>query len=696
MDKINFLFELGTEEIPASYIKNAIDKIEESFKKDLVEFKLNYITIELFSTPRRLSIKVLGLDDCQADEEIEKSGPAKRVAYDEAGNLTKAGQGFLRGANAKEEDIYILSSAKGEYIAIKQFVKGKATKELLSVMMKNAIERIVFPKTMKWGLTKFMFARPIRWILALYNNEILDFEYNNIKSSNVSYGIRFDKKYDYIDFTNVFDYPERLKEVKVIADRDERKDLIKKQINALSNSEIKVLPDERLMEIVTDLVEFPTAVMASFPEEYLFLPPKIITSTLTQNQKYFCVLDKNNNLTNKFVFISNGNPEYSEIIKQGNEKVVRARLEDAKFYYNEDTKRPLKAYVDKLDNVVFQAKLGTLSEKTQRVNLICTYISEKIKLNKEETLKISEATILSKADLVTLMLGEKEFTKLQGYIGMYYALQSGIENDIATAIYEHYMPRGQNDDLPSNIIGAVLSIADKFDTLCGIIGVDLIPTGSNDPFALRRAANGIVQIIDKYKFDLSLNDLVEFCFKILESKLQKAKHNIEIVKDFVKQRIKWLLEINNIDFDVINALDIFEWDNIVEIKNRAKDLQKFKTLPQFITLVSGYKRVSNILEKNQFEGDFDYTLLVETNEKILTDSLINLEKEVKPLLEKMQYHLIMEKIVPLGAEIDAFFDKVLVMCDDEKLKNNRLALLNKIKTLFLQVADISKINYENQ
>ncbi|MCK9331389.1 MAG: glycine--tRNA ligase subunit beta, partial [Candidatus Cloacimonetes bacterium] len=408
------------------------------------------------------------------------------------------------------------------------------------------------------------------------------------------------------------------------------------------------------------------------------------------------VLDNNNNLTNKFVFISNGNPEYSEIIKQGNEKVVRARLEDAKFYYNEDTKRPLKAYVDKLDNVVFQAKLGTLSEKTQRVNLICTYISEKIKLNKEETLKISEATILSKADLVTLMLGEKEFTKLQGYIGMYYALQSGIENDIATAIYEHYMPRGQNDDLPSNIIGAVLSIADKFDTLCGIIGVDLIPTGSNDPFALRRAANGIVQIIDKYKFDLSLNDLVEFCFKILESKLQKAKHNIEIVKDFVKQRIKWLLEINNIDFDVINALDIFEWDNIVEIKNRAKDLQKFKTLPQFITLVSGYKRVSNILEKNQFEGDFDYTLLVETNEKILTDSLINLEKEVKPLLEKMQYHLIMEKIVPLGAEIDAFFDKVLVMCDDEKLKNNRLALLNKIKTLFLQVADISKINYENQ
>ncbi len=696
MELINFLLELGTEEIPASYIKNAIDKLEESFKKDLAEYKLSYQTIELFSTPRRLAIKISGLKGCQSDEEIEKSGPAKKVAFDENEKLTKAGQGFLRGANANEEDIYILSSPKGEYIAVKQFIKGKDTRELLPQIIKNAIEKISFPKAMKWGTTKFMFARPIRWILALYNNEVLDFEFNNIKADNKSYGIRFEQIENPIEITKVSDYPQKLKEVKVIADRDERKNIIKKQMQSLSSNQLKVLDDEKLLETVTDLIEFPTAVLASFPSEYLFLPSKIITSTLTQNQKYFCVLDEKDDLTNNFVFISNGNPDYSEIIKLGNEKVVKARLEDAKFYYQEDTKNHLSYYVEKLDNVVFQAKLGTLLEKTNRLVTLCNFMAEKLQLDEEIRCHLSSAAFNSKADLVTLMLGEKEFTKLQGYIGMHYALQSGMDEEVANAIYEHYMPRGQNDDLPSTIIGAVLSIADKIDTLCGIIGVDLIPTGSNDPFALRRAANGIVQIIDKFNLDLSLSELLDYCFDLLIEKLKNQNHNKNIVQDFIKQRIKWLLETNNIDYDIINALDIFDWDKVSEIKNKANDLQKFKTLPQFVTLVSGFKRVSNILEKNQTQGEFQENLLAEPNEKLLYENLSTLETEIKPLLAQMQYHQIMEKIVPLGADIDNFFDKVLVICDDESLKNNRLALLNKIKTLFLQIADISKINYENQ
>lgn len=696
MKKINFLFEIGTEEIPASYLQNAVEKLEESFKKDLSEYKLNFDKINLYSTPRRLAVKILGLQETQNDETIEKTGPAKKVAFDEEGKLTKAGLGFLKGANAKEEDVFTISTTKGDYLAVKIFTKGKPAKEILPVIMKSAIEKISFPKTMKWGEGKFMFARPIRWIASLINEDILEFEFNNIRSGNTSKGIRFEKFDNEITINNVGQYPEILKEIKVIADRNERKEIIRKQIEKLSTEDFIVSDDERLLEIVTDLVEYPTAVIAEFDKKYLELPSKIITSTLTQNQKYFSIVDKSGNLTNKFVFISNGNPAYSEIIKSGNEKVVKARLEDARFYYFEDTKKPLKDYVDKLNEVVFQAKLGTMYEKTTRIQNISHFIAQKIGLDESKIKLIEETALLSKADLVTLMLGEKEFTKLQGYIGMHYALKTGVDSNVAKAIYEHYMPRGQNDDLPSDITGAVVSIADKFDTVCGIISVDLIPTGSNDPFALRRAANGVVQIIEKYNFNISVSEILNLCFDNLKSKLDEPCHNYSIVKDFFKQRIKWLLEINSIEFDVIDALSIFDWDNINDIKNRAIDLQSFKKLPEFNLLVSGFKRVSNILEKNKTDIDVNEELFTEENEKALYLKLKEIENEISPLLKDMQYRKIMEIIVPIGQYIDAFFDKVLVMCDDDSQKNNRLALLKRIKDLFLKIADISKISYENQ
>ena len=696
MEKSDFLFEIGCEEIPAGYIAGAVDKLKESFTNDLAELKLNYSAIEMFSTPRRLAIKILDIDNCQSDEEIEKSGPAKRVAYDENGNLSKAGQGFLTGAGANEKDIFILNTPKGEYVAVKVFLKGKETITLFPQMMKNAIERIVFPKTMKWGSHTFLFARPIRWFLAMNDDRVVDFEFNGVKSSNISYGNRYERLHNTDKFLHVNEYPKRLKKIKVSANRDIRKNFIQNQLDEFGD----VLKDERLLETVTDLVEYPTAVRATFDKKYLELPSKIITSTLSQNQKYFSIINSNGDLQNEFVFISNGDPECSDIIKIGNEKVVKARLEDALFYFKEDTKKPLSDFVQKLADVVFHAKLGTLLEKTERVSKICEYIInchcevfiKENKKNPDFQNDVKRAAHLAKADLVTLMLGEKEFTKLQGYIGMNYALINGEKPEVAKAIYEHYMPRGQNDDLPSELISAVLAIADKIDTVCGIIGVGLIPTGSNDPFAIRRNANGVVQIIDKFNLNLSLSGLIKYTIGLLNDKIIEPEKQNAIILDYFKQRIKWHLETKNIGYDVLNALDICHWDNIQDISKRAIDLQSFKPFKEFEVLVTGYKRVNNILEKNKIKIPLDTSILKEDAEINLHKHLLKIKEEIKPALEKLDYKEIMTAIVPLGTSIDTFFEKVLVMCEDTNLKNNRLSLLNEIKELFLKVADISQIS----
>ena len=731
MKKNDFLFEIGTEEIPAGYIGSAVNKLKDSFIKDLNELKLEYQDIFVYSTPRRLAIKIIGMDSTQKNETIEKIGPSKKASHDENGNLTKAGDGFLKSVGGKEEEIYFIETSKGEYIAIKIFLEGKATMTLLPQMMKNAIEKIAFPKTMKWGSGTVMFARPIRWIVALADDKILNFEYEGVVAGRKSYGNRYVGLDSHIKVLNVNQYPEILKEVKVLAHREHRRESIKSQIIEYSTHKQRPISgiDEKLLDIVTDLVEYPTAVKASFSRKYLDLPSKIITSTLSQNQKYFTKLDKDGNLDNEFYFVSNGDPAFSETIKIGNEKVVKARLDDAQFYFYEDTKKSLEQYVEKLDEVVFHAQLGTMLEKTERIVAMCNHLSDILftpnklfpKNNNENDLLIStneqkkedvlRAARLSKADLVTLMLSEKEFTALQGYIGMNYAMISGEKHEVAKAIYEHYMPRGHQDDLPSETIGAVLAVADKLDTICGIIGVGLLPTGSADPFAIRRAANGIVQIIDKYNFDFSLKCLIEKSFSYLAQKVdlkESLARTTQIVFVFFRQRIKWLLEeFYHIEYDVIEALDIFEWDKLIDIKNRAIALQDFKSQAMsqhsaidtevstnFRILVLGFKRVSNILEKNDTDFTLNPAYLKDKSELILYHNMQNIQSEIKPLVSEMKYREALEKIVTLGTDIDIFFDKVLVMTDDVCLKNNRLALLKEIRMMFLKIADISKINFE--
>jgi glycyl-tRNA synthetase beta chain len=688
MKKSDFLFELGVEELPAGYIANALDKFKQSIEQDCVQYKIQFESIKTFSTPRRLTVKVLQMDTLQQDETIKKMGPAKSVAFDTNNNLTKAGQGFLNGAGATEKDIIIKETEKGEYIAVKIFIKGKETKELLPIMMKSAIEKIVFPKNMKWGSHKFMFARPIRWIVALFDNDVIDFEFCDVKAGKTTYGNRFVDLNNSVDINNISEYPDVLKSVKVYADREERKQIIIQQLQKFN-----VVKDDRLIDTVTDLVEFPTAVKANFDEKYLMLPSKIITSTLSQNQKYFTIEASDNKLKSEFVFISNGNPEFSDIIKIGNEKVVKARLEDASFYYQEDTKKKLDEYALKLCDVVFHAKLGTLRDKTDRIKSICEFMIDKLQIGEPEKNHILRAAELCKADLVTLMLGEKEFTKLQGYIGMNYALIQNEPETVANAIYEHYMPRGQNDTLPSDLVGAIVAIADKLDTVCGIIIIGLMPTGSQDPFAIRRNATGIIQILDKFNLEINMKDLILKGMELLKDKITDGNIKDKII-DYVKQRIKWLLEQKGIEYDVLDSIETMQWDYIVKIKSRAENLQSFKTKKEFETLVAGFKRVSNIVQKNQTNNTPDISLFTELAEKHLYNHFMELKSQTDELISKMEYGQAMEKLVSIGVHIDHFFDNIMVMCDDKIQRENRLALLNDIRNHFLQIADISKINYE--
>lgn len=694
--KCNFLFEIGTEEIPAGYIENATSKLSESFLADLSEYKLSYHEILLFSTPRRLAIKLLGVDATQSDETIERVGPAKKVAYDESGSLTKAGQGFITSTGVSEQNIYIHSTPKGDYIAVQTFIQGRQTRDLLPIFMKNAIQRIVFPKTMRWGDGNTIFARPIRWIVALCDDTVVDFTYHGIRAGHTSFGNRYEHLSNAVVIDTIDSYLPKLRGVKVIADREERRSEIRQQMSALDTATHTIEPDERLLDVVTDLVEFPTVVKATFDKKYLTLPSKIITSTLSQNQKYFSVVDRDGQLHNEFVFVQNADPSHSDIIKRGNEKVIKARLEDAAFYFQQDTIQPLDNYTAKLSDVVFHAKLGSLLQKTQRVSALCDYIAQKIGLTPTQSADISRASQLAKADLVTLMLGEKEFTKLQGYIGMKYATIHGEKPEVAQAIYEHYMPRGQNDDLPSDVISATLAVADKLDTICGIISIGLMPTGSADPLSIRRLANGVIQIIDKYGWDLSLSDIVDKSCELYSQMIETTDD--QKIKDYLKLRLKWLLETYKIDYDVVDAIDIFTWDSVIDILARSKDLQSFKYHTDFEILVAGYKRVRNILQsvkniKEIAKTTVSSSLFTEPSEIALYEHLCKVRQDTESLLKEKNYRATMEILVPIGKSIDKFFDDVMVICDDMTLQQNRLRLLCEINDLFLQIADISRIDY---
>ena len=603
---MNFLFEIGLEELPAQYVDKAENDLKKIIENELKSEIIKFSEIESFSTPRRVTAIIKDLAEKQDDLDKKSVGPSVEIAYKE-GQLTKAGEGFVKSQGATTDDIKIIENEKGKYISIEKFIAGKNTKEILSEILKNAIKKIEFEKSMKWADRTFRFVRPIKWFVTLFDNgEILPFEFEGLKGGNKTRGMRYFASQD-IEINNPLDYEKILLENFVIVDGEKRREEILKSIreNGEKDGDTAII-NKYLLDEVVNVVEYPYAIKGEFSKDYLELPEDIITITLETHQRYFPVKDKDGKLSNKFIVIRNA-PEYSETVKKGNEKVVEPRLADAKFFFDEDLKNKFVDNVEKLKEVTFQKDMGTIFEKVKRSEKIAEYLISELNLNDKKE-NIIRTVDLAKADLVSNVIGEKEFTKLQGFMGSVYAEKQGEDKDVALGIFEHYLPRYQGDELPTTVEGAIAGIADKMDTIIGCFSVGLKPTSSKDPYALRRATQGIIQVVLNSKLSFDYKKLIEKAYEIFSNdKKVLEKDVVKDVTEFFKQRIINVLS-EKYKKDLINY-EINLESNVVELDKKLSELLKLSQTENFEILINLLKRVKNIVKDEKNENlNIDSTL----------------------------------------------------------------------------------------
>ncbi|MDY0234621.1 MAG: glycine--tRNA ligase subunit beta [Gudongella sp.] len=685
-----FLLEIGVEELPARYIDDAKSQLKANVKKALVDERIEYETMELFSTPRRLTIIISGLSESGKSIENMVKGPAKKIAYDGDNNPTKALLGFMRGQGVAIEDTYIQTLNGEEYVYAKSLKQGKDLEQVLKDNLDGIIKNINFPKSMKWGGKNLKFARPIRWIMAILDNEVLDYELEGIKASNKTRGHRFLGKKD-IEIIDIDNYEAILKDNYVIVDESKRRDMIKYGMEKLAREKGgSVQKDEALLDEVTNLVEYPTPIIGRIKDEYLKLPFDVITTPMKEHQRYFPVLDDKHRLLPYFITVRNGDSQYEEIVIKGNEKVLGARLEDAKFFYKEDMKYPLEDYLEKLKTVTFHEKLGSMFDKTVRINKLANKIGEYLQVGDETMRNLDRASYLSKADLVTKMV--TEFTELQGKIGMEYAIQADENEIVSLSIFEQYLPRFAGDDLPTTTSGSVLSIADKLDSICGLFAIGIQPTGSQDPFAMRRSAIGIINIIIDKKLNISLMDLIDFSLYIYVEENGLAcdykKVRKEIV-EFFMGRVRNLFLENGISYDIIDSIINSGTDNIYDMKIRGEKIEQWASSEDIEDMLSSFNRISTLAVKGD-STEIKRDLLVQEGIS-LYDSYNNIEEKVDSFINKKEYDKALVLLSTLKAPIDNFFDGVMVMVDDIELRKNRLALIKKIYLKMLKICDITYI-----
>lgn len=685
-----YLLEIGVEEIPARYVKDTLIQLEEKFKKLFTDQSIKFDKIEVYSTPRRLTTIVRGLGDGKEETTETVKGPSKKISLDEEGNPSKALLGFMRGQGVDYEDIYF-SEYKGEEYAYANVVKkGKDVKTIIEENMAELIRSLNFPRSMKWGGKDIRFARPIRWIVSLLNSDIVSFDLEGISVSNKTNGHRFLGKKDIV-INNPEDYMEILKENFVIVDQNARKELIKYGAERLAKEKGgKLLQDEDLLDEVTNLVEYPTPIIGRIKEEFLSLPKDVIVTPMKEHLRYFPVLDSKDRLLPYFITVRNGNDDYKEMVIKGNEKVLGARLEDAKFFYKDDMSKPLEYYVENLKSITFQEKLGTIYDKTIRIGKLGEKIGEELEVGEETKKNIKRAATLSKADLTTKMV--TEFTELQGKMGMVYAESSGENEVVSLAIFEQYLPRTLGDELPTTTAGAVLSIADKLDSICGLFAIGIHPTGSQDPFGLRRSALGIIKIILDKRLKLSMEELVEYALYIHveENGLTFDYEKVKVeIKEFFLGRIKSMFLDTGIRYDIIDAVTQNDVDDIYDIKIKADKLNKWLNDGDTSEVLSAFNRVAT-LAKHASSDKVERELLSEEGEKLL-NSYNEIEEDILKDIDKKEYDNALDLLASLKTPIDEFLDNVMVMVDDEDIKNNRLALLNKIYKTMMKVCDLSVI-----
>ena len=691
------LFELGCEELPPKSLKTLRDALQNSVTEQLSDADISFDTIKAFAAPRRLALQIHGIADKQPDRSEQKRGPAIKAAFDAEGNPTRAAIGFAKGLGIEASELMIINTDKGDYVGYEQMVHGKAVADLLPQIFQTALDNLPIAKRMRSGTSRNEFVRPVQWVVLMADDKVIDATIQGHQSGQQTRGHRFHSP-DYQSINHANDYEALLEGLKVVADFDKRQAFINNQVQALADeiNATAIVPQD-LLDEVTALVDFPIALRADFEPRFLQVPQEALISTMQADQKYFCLTDKDGKLQPYFIFITNIASKDPKQIIEGNEKVVRPRLADAEFFFLQDQKQPLSALTENLKTRIFQDQLGSIWEKSARIAKLATFIATLLQeqgqqVNIDET---ARAAMLSKADLASSLVGE--YPDLQGIAGTYYARLNGEPEAVAASLEEQYLPKFSGDALPKTPIGICLALADRLDTLVGIFAIGQPPTGSKDPFSLRRSAIGILRILIEKQLPINLIVLVEQAIKNYNdasgSKITNMGDTFTQVMNFLNSRYRAMYTEQGVSVDTIQAVQAINPHMPLDFDQRIRAVQAFRALSQASMLADSNKRVANILAKSEsaVAENVDETLLTEPAEQALYSSVRHAQTAVQPLLAQANYTQALQTLASLDEPLTQFFEGVMVNSEDTALKNNRLALLKQVRALFLTVADISEL-----
>lgn len=686
----DLLFEIGLEEVPARFLRAAMEQLKEKTVQWLEQSRLSHGAVEAYATPRRLSVLVHGVAEKQDDVEEEVKGPSRKIAQDENGNWSKAALGFARGQGVDPEQFTFKELNGVEYIYVTKSSTGVDTASILAEGLLGILSSMNFPKNMRWGSYDYKFVRPIRWLVAMFGSDVIDLEVTGVKSGNVTRGHRFLGTEAVL--SDASEYREALRSQHVIVDVKERENMILEQIGKLAQEKNwKIAIKDDLLEEVLFLVETPTVLFGTFDPSFLNIPQEVLITSMREHQRYFPVLDEQGKLLPFFVTVRNGDDRSLDVIAKGNEKVLRARLSDAKFFYDEDQKLEIKDALSKLESIVFHEELGTVGDKVRRIRKIADQLGEALQISGTEQEYVSRAADICKFDLVTQMV--YEFPELQGVMGEDYARKAGENEAVAKAVFEHYQPRSASDDLPASLVGSIISIADKIDTIVGCFSIGIIPTGSQDPYALRRQSQGIVQILLAKQMPLTLSQIFGIAIDVHAQFRELKREGGEIRKDleeFFGLRVKKLLS-ENLRYDVVDAVIAAGFDDVMSIVSRGDALMNaVGGGDEFKTTVESFNRVSNLAAKAS-KAAVSESLLQEEAEKELHAAWLQVQKPYSTALEQRDGAKALGILGELKPAITNFFDSVMVMAEDEKVRANRLGLLAQIDQGLKQFSDFNKL-----
>ncbi len=686
----NLLFEIGTEELPAGFLLPALAQLEDNFIKKSKELHLEFSEIRTMGTPRRMALLVKELAERQPDTREELLGPSTKAGLSETGMPTKAAEGFARSKGASVEDLKVVQTHKGEYLMLVREVKGKPTTDLLPEILHQLVMELSFPKSMKWGSNSSSFARPIQWLLALNDENIVEFDHEGIRSSKSSRGHRFMANHDLV-IDGLQSYEEQLLQVHVVVDYHKRRNMVIEEVKkAVAGSadllDADVFIDENLVDTVTNLVEIPYGVCGVYAEKFLALPDEVLITSMREHQKYFPVVDNKGSLLPGFVAVNNTKVKDTSVTRKGHERVLRARLEDALFFFNTDKEISLDKRTENLKGIIFQAQLGTMKEKNERIIKLAKMLAEK--LEPQALNDCIQAATLCKADLLTDMVGE--FPSLQGVMGGAYASHEGENDQVSLAILEHYMPKRAGAQLPSSETGVIVGLADRLDTIAGCFGIGQVPTGTADPFGLRRLSLAVLNLVSDRKYTLSLKEIVHKALALYGDKVDGSTKTVDIVTAFIQGRYVNDCIAKGFDAGAVEAVTSVTFDDVNDCTQRIEAFMAIKKENAFGVLASSFKRIRNIIKENS-TSDVDETLFQEDAEASLYTLFVEVREQMESLIERKEYFQAMEVMLKMKEPVDNFFDDVMVMAEDVNVRQNRLNLLTALGELILQIGDISKM-----